>query len=84
MDGNWYDSLKSSSKKIILHNIRMYLRFCFSDEKEETEIVSMLRVKVKDLKMNSRDFLKLQAIGVEIDKLTEEKYNYIHGYLQGT
>jgi len=29
-------------------------------------------------------FLKLQAMGVEIDKLTEEQYNYIHGYLEGT
>ena len=29
-------------------------------------------------------FLKLQAMGVEIDKLTEEQYNYIHGYEEGT
>ena len=29
-------------------------------------------------------FLKLQSIGVKIDKLTEEQYNYIHGYLEGT
>ena len=29
-------------------------------------------------------FLKLQSIGVEIDKLTEEQYNYIHGYEEGT
>lgn len=29
-------------------------------------------------------FLKLQSIGVEIDKLTEEQYNYIHGYEDGT
>ncbi|MFX1419727.1 MAG: adenosylhomocysteinase [Promethearchaeota archaeon] len=29
-------------------------------------------------------FLKLQSIGVEIDKLTDEQYNYIHGYEQGT
>ncbi len=29
-------------------------------------------------------FLKLQSMGVEIDKLTEEQYNYIHGYLEGT
>ncbi len=28
--------------------------------------------------------LKLQAMGVEIDKLTEDQYNYIHGYLEGT
>jgi len=28
--------------------------------------------------------LKLQAMGVEIDKLTEEQYNYIHGYEEGT
>ena len=28
--------------------------------------------------------LKLKAIGVEIDKLTEEQYNYIHGYEEGT
>lgn len=29
-------------------------------------------------------FLKLQAMGVEIDKLTEEQYKYIHGYEEGT
>ena len=29
-------------------------------------------------------FLKLQSMGVEIDKLTEEQYKYIHGYLEGT
>jgi adenosylhomocysteinase len=29
-------------------------------------------------------FLKLQAMGVEIDKLSEEQYNYIHGYEGGT
>ncbi|MHA1498954.1 MAG: adenosylhomocysteinase [Promethearchaeota archaeon] len=28
--------------------------------------------------------LKLQAMGIEIDTLTEEQYNYIHGYLEGT
>ena len=28
--------------------------------------------------------LKLKAMGVEIDKLTEEQYNYIHGYEEGT
>ena len=29
-------------------------------------------------------FLKLQSIGVEIDKLTDEQLNYIHGYEEGT
>ncbi len=29
-------------------------------------------------------FLKLESMGIEIDKLTEEQYNYIHGYLEGT
>ncbi|MFW9880191.1 MAG: adenosylhomocysteinase [Candidatus Thorarchaeota archaeon] len=29
-------------------------------------------------------FLKLQSMGIEIDKLTEEQYNYIHGYEEGT
>jgi adenosylhomocysteinase len=29
-------------------------------------------------------FLKLEAMGIEIDKLTEEQYNYIHGYEEGT
>ncbi|MFX1502541.1 MAG: adenosylhomocysteinase [Promethearchaeota archaeon] len=29
-------------------------------------------------------FLKLQSMGVEIDKLTKEQYNYIHGYEEGT
>ena len=29
-------------------------------------------------------YLKLQTMGVEIDKLTEEQYNYIHGYEEGT
>jgi len=28
--------------------------------------------------------LKLQAMGIEIDSLTEEQYNYIHGYEEGT
>ena len=28
--------------------------------------------------------LKLDAIGVKIDELTETQYNYIHGYEQGT
>ncbi|MFX1379067.1 MAG: adenosylhomocysteinase [Promethearchaeota archaeon] len=29
-------------------------------------------------------FLKLQSLGVEIDKLTDEQYKYIHGYEEGT
>ena len=29
-------------------------------------------------------YLKLQSMGIEIDTLTEEQYNYIHGYLEGT
>jgi len=29
-------------------------------------------------------FLKLKSMGIEIDKLTEEQYNYIHGFLEGT
>ncbi|MBY9018688.1 MAG: adenosylhomocysteinase [Candidatus Lokiarchaeota archaeon] len=28
--------------------------------------------------------LKLQAMGIKIDTLTEEQYNYIHGYEEGT
>ena len=28
--------------------------------------------------------LKLEAMGVKIDKLSEEQYNYIHGYEEGT
>ena len=29
-------------------------------------------------------FLKLEAMGIEIDKLTKEQYSYIHGYEEGT
>jgi adenosylhomocysteinase len=29
-------------------------------------------------------YLKIQSMGIEIDELTEEQYNYIHGYLEGT
>jgi len=29
-------------------------------------------------------FFKLQAMGIEIDKLTDEQYKYIHGYEEGT
>ncbi len=29
-------------------------------------------------------FLKLESMSIKIDKLTEEQYNYIHGYLEGT
>jgi len=29
-------------------------------------------------------YLKLKSMGVEIDSLTEEQYNYIHGYEEGT
>ena len=29
-------------------------------------------------------FLKLESMGVEMDNLTEEQYNYIHGYAEGT
>ena len=29
-------------------------------------------------------FLKLQSMGIEIDQLTKEQYNYIHGYEEGT
>ncbi|MFX1279767.1 MAG: adenosylhomocysteinase [Promethearchaeota archaeon] len=29
-------------------------------------------------------FLKLKSMGVEIDTLTKEQYNYIHGYEEGT
>lgn len=28
--------------------------------------------------------LKLQSMGVEIDKLNKQQYNYIHGYEEGT
>ncbi|MFX0187299.1 MAG: adenosylhomocysteinase [Candidatus Hodarchaeota archaeon] len=33
---------------------------------------------------NKVGFLKLQSMGIEIDTLTEEQYNYIHGYEEGT
>lgn len=33
---------------------------------------------------NKVGFLKLKTMGMEIDKLTEEQYNYIHGYDEGT
>ena len=33
---------------------------------------------------NRVGFLKLQSMGIEIDTLTEEQYNYIHGYEEGT
>ncbi len=29
-------------------------------------------------------YLKLKAMGIEIDELTEEQYNYIHGFEEGT
>jgi len=29
-------------------------------------------------------YLKLESTGIKIDKLTEEQYNYIHGYTEGT
>jgi adenosylhomocysteinase len=29
-------------------------------------------------------YLKLQSMGIEIDTLTQEQYNYIHGYEEGT
>jgi len=29
-------------------------------------------------------FLKLKSMGIKIDELTEEQYNYIHGYEEGT
>lgn len=29
-------------------------------------------------------YLKLDAMGIEIDELTEEQYNYIHGFEEGT
>ncbi|MEJ2249243.1 MAG: adenosylhomocysteinase [Candidatus Lokiarchaeota archaeon] len=29
-------------------------------------------------------YLKLNAMGIKIDELTEEQYNYIHGYEEGT
>ena len=29
-------------------------------------------------------FLKLQAMGIDIDKLTDEQFKYIHGYEEGT
>lgn len=33
---------------------------------------------------NKVGFLKLKAMGVKIDSLTKEKYNYIYGYEEGT
>ena len=33
---------------------------------------------------NRVGYLKLQSLGIEIDSLTEEQYNYIHGYEEGT
>ncbi len=33
---------------------------------------------------NQVGYLKLQAMDIEIDKLTQEQYNYIHGYEEGT
>ncbi|TFF89688.1 MAG: hypothetical protein EU548_06835 [Promethearchaeota archaeon] len=29
-------------------------------------------------------YLKLKALGIEIDELTQEQYDYIHGYEEGT
>jgi len=29
-------------------------------------------------------FLKLKSMGIKIDSLSEEQYNYIHGYEEGT
>ena len=33
---------------------------------------------------NRVGYLKPQSMGIEIDTLTEEQYNYIHGYEEGT
>lgn len=33
---------------------------------------------------NQVGMLKLNAMGIKIDTLTEEQYNYIHGYEEGT
>ena len=33
---------------------------------------------------NKVGFLKLESMNIEIDHLTEDQYNYIHGYEEGT
>ena len=49
-----------------------------------------LNFKIKFLSIKSVEIddrvgaLKFQAMGIEIDTLTEEQYNYIHGYEEGT
>jgi len=88
LDGDWYNSLKDSSKKIILHNIRMYLRFCFSDKKEQTELVEMLKDKVKDLKMNSRelnkeDLLSREDLNLILKNVSTKLQALIWYYLKG-
>ncbi len=30
------------------------------------------------------EYLKLKSMGIEIDTLTEDQYNYIHGFEEGT
>ena len=56
-----------------------------------SEFIVKIKEKLKagmiDVPMEIDDqvgLLKLKAMGVEIDKLTEEQYNYIHGYEEGT
>ncbi|MHA1688814.1 MAG: adenosylhomocysteinase, partial [Promethearchaeota archaeon] len=41
-------------------------------------------IKIPEHIDNEVGFLKLKSMGIEIDELTEEQYNYIHGYEEGT
>ena len=41
-------------------------------------------IKVPEEINDKVGLLKLESMGIKIDKLTEEQYNYIHGYEEGT
>lgn len=41
-------------------------------------------IKVPEEINNQVAYMKLDSMGIKIDKLTEEQYNYIHGYEEGT
>ena len=65
LDSEWYNSLKESSRKIYLQNMKMYIRFSISDEEEDTKFIKWLISKIKELKLESRELTQEDLISRE-------------------
>lgn len=62
LDSEWYNSLKESTRKIYLQNMKMYLRFSYADEEEDTELIKTLKNKINELRLESRELIQEDLI----------------------